>query len=142
MAIANLHETILTYKLRKNTLQQNMAMLTSQKTLALTQQSELMELKMAEEADIKAYYQGLYDEDECLQCEYDSYADIEAFKEAMFMIQAKNDDQLAELTAWEMAISNQITTDSTEIAEIDAYVESFKGFLSHNLSNDYNVKLN
>ena len=43
-----------------------------------------------------------------------------------------------DMTNWENALENQITTLSVELSEIDSYTESFKSMLSENAKNDYN----
>ena len=51
-------------------------------------------------------------------------------------------DQFDELTAWETAIDAQITTDSAELQEVNAYMESMKTMLSSNIQEDFNYGLN
>ena len=45
---------------------------------------------------------------------------------------------MADMTAWETELENQITTLSTELTEINSYMDSYKSMLSNNIKNDYN----
>ena len=47
MAIANLHETLMSYKLRRNALNLEITQLQNQKTLATYSQADAAELKLA-----------------------------------------------------------------------------------------------
>ena len=142
MAIANLHETLLTYTLRKNALAIEISELQSQKTLAAYQQADANSIKAQDEEEIRQFYRALYDENEDYQGKYKDYTQIPDFEEEMDKIAAKYNDQLAELTAWETALDNQITTDSAEMEEINAYTESIKSMLSSNIQGDFNYGLN
>ena len=142
MAIANLHETLLTYTLRKNALAIEISELQSQKTLAAYQQADANSIKAQDEEEIRQFFRALYDENEDYQGKYKDYTQIPDFEEEMDKIAAKYNDQLAELTAWETALDNQITTDSAEMEEINAYTESIKSMLSSNIQEDFNYGLN
>ena len=47
-------------------------------------------------------------------------------------------ENLDDLTAWETAIDAHITTNSAELEEINAYIESYKSMLSTNIQEDFN----
>jgi len=142
MAIANLHETLLTYTMRKNALAVEISELQSQKTLAAYQQADSNSIKAQDEEEIRQFYRALYDENEDYQGKYKNYTEIPDFEEEMDKIAAKYNDQLAELTAWETALDAQITTDSAELEEVNAYMESIKSMLSSNIQEDFNYGLN
>ena len=142
MAIANLHETLLSYKLRRNQINLEITQLQSQKSLATYSQADAMSLKSASEREKKAYFKALYENDPELQEKYTDYTQIPDFEEEMDKITAKYQDEMAELTAWETALDAQITTDSAELEEINAYMESLKSMLSTNIQNDFNYGLN
>ena len=142
MAIANLHETLLTYTLRKNALAAEIMEYQSQKTLALANQGDLQSLKFSRENEIKDYYKSLYNDDEELQENYIDYTEIPEFEEEMDKIAAEFQNQINELTAWETALDNQITTASAEQEEINAYIESLQTMLSSNIQEDFNYGLN
>ena len=55
----------------------------------------------------------------------------------MNKLTAKYNDEMAELTAWETVLENQITIDSAELEEINAYMESVKSMLSSNIQEDF-----
>ena len=142
MAIANLHETLLTYTMRKNALAVEISEFQSQKTLAAYQQADSNSIKAQDEEEIRQFYRALYDENEDYQGKYKNYTEIPDFEEEMDKIAAKYNDQLAELTAWETALDAQITTDSAELEEVNAYMESIKSMLSSNIQEDFNYGLN
>ena len=142
MSTANLHETLLNYALRRNALNIEITNLQSQKTLATYSQADAMSLKNAKDREAKEYFKKLYEDDPELQEKYTDYTQIPDFEDEIDKIVAEYNDQLAELTAWETAIDAQITTDSAELEEITAYMESLKSMLSSNIQNDYNYGLN
>ena len=142
MAIANLHETLLSYKLRRNAINLEINQLSSQKTLATYSQADRNAIKAKEEQDVRNYFKALYDGDEDLQLQYKDYTQIPDFEEEIDKITAKYQDEMAELTAWETALDAQITTNSAELEEINAYMESIKSMLSSNIQEDFNYGLN
>ena len=142
MAIANLHETLLSYKLRINQINLEITNLQSQKSLATYSQADAHSLKSADEHSIRDYFKQLYKEDPNLQDQYRDYTEIPEFEEEINKITAMYQDQFDELTAWETAIDAQITTDSAELQEVNAYMESMKTMLSSNIQEDFNYGLN
>ena len=142
MAIANLHETLLSYKLRRNELNLEITQLQNQKTLATYSQADAQSLKNAQIREIKDYFKVLYEGDEELQEEYLDYTEIPDFEDEIDKLTAQYQDQFNELTAWETAIDSQITTDSAELEEVNAYMESMKSMLSSNIQEDFNYGLN
>ena len=146
MAIANLHETILSYKLRRNQLNLEITEYQNQKSLATYSQADVQSLKNAETRSVKSYFKGLYEEDQAVggAHEYDDYHDyteIPDFEDEIDKLNAKFQDQLAELTAWETNLDAQITTASAELAEVNAYLESYKSMLSSNIQEDFDYSL-
>jgi len=142
MAIANLHETLLAYTMRKNAINLNITNLQSQKALALLQTQNTNSLLAAGKAELRDYYKDLFENDEELQEKYDSYTEIVDFEEAIEKIQAQYNDDLAEIAAWETQVDSEITTESAELEEINAYMESMKNMLSSNIQEDFNYGLN
>ena len=142
MATANLHETLLTYTLRKNALTLEIGELQSQKMLAVHSQGDARAIKAQDEDEVRQYFRALYDENEEYNGKYKDYTQIPDFEAEMDKIAAKYNDELEELTAWETALDAQITTDSAELEEINAYMESMQSMLSSNIQEDYNYGLN
>ena len=142
MAIANLHETLLSYTLRKNQLNVEMTNLQSLKTLAIHEQGDRRSIKGQDEDEVRRLFKSLYEEDPEYKGKYKDYTEIPDFEAEMDKIAAKYTDELAELTAWETALDAQITTDSAELEEINAYMESMKSMLSSNIQEDFNFGLN
>ena len=142
MAIANLHEVIQASILRRNQLNLEITQLQSQKSLATASQSDLTSLQTHEKASIRDYFKNLYENDEALQEKYTDYTEIPDFEEEIDKITAKFQDQLDELTAWETAVDAQITTNSAELEEVKAFLESYKSMLTTNIQEDFNFGLN
>ena len=142
MAIANLHETLLSYKLRRNELNLEITQFQNQKSLATYSQADAQSLKSSEQHSIRDYFKSLYEGDEELQAQYKDYTQIPDFEEEIDKLTAKYQDQFDELTAWETAIDAQITTDSAELEEVNAYIESMKTMLTNNIQEDFNYGLN
>ena len=142
MSIANLHETWLTYTMRKNQLNLEIMELQTQKQLAVASIADTNSLLAQGQAAIREQYRTLYEENEVYQANYIDYTEIPDFEEAMDAIAAMYQDQLDELAAWETQLNAQITTDSTELEEINAYMDSIKSMLSSNIQEDFNFGLN
>lgn len=145
MAIANLHETVLSYKLRRNQLNLEITEYQSQKTLATYSQADLQSLLSSEKASIRDYYKTFKQDDGTYLYdgqEYLNYTKIPDFEEAIDKIVAQYQDQLDQQAAWETALDAQITTSSAELEEVNAYLESMKQMLSTNISEDFNFGLN
>ena len=142
MAIANLHETLLNYTLRRNQLNLEITELQSQKTLALYAQADEASLKNAKERECKDYFKNLYDNDPDIRELYKAYDEIPDFEDEIDKIKAEYTEKLAELTAWETEIDTQITTNSAELEEVNAYMESIKSMLTNNIQSDFNYGLN
>ena len=138
MAIANLHETLLSYTLRKNQLNVEISEFQTQKTLAAYSQADVRSIKAQDEEEVRRYFKALYNGDTELKELYKDYTEIPDFEEEIDKIAAKYQDQLAELNAWETQLDAQITTDSAELEEINAYMESLKSMLSSNIQEDFN----
>ena len=142
MAIANLQEVIQSSILRRNQLNLEITQLQSQKTLATYSQADYQSLLSTEKHAIRDYFKSLYENDPALREQYHSYTEIEDFEEQIDKITAEFQDKLDELTAWETAIDAQITTDSAELQEVNAYIESYKSMLTTNIQEDFNYGLN
>ncbi len=142
MAIANLHETLISYKLRRNQLNLEITEYQSLKTLATYSQADAQSLKSSESHSVRDYFKSLYENDPELQAKYKDYTEIPDFEEEIDKITAQYQDKLDELTAWETALDAQITTASAELEEVNAYMESLKSMLTNNIQEDYNYGLN
>ena len=141
MAIANLHETLLSYKLRRNALNLELTEWQNKKSLATYSQADAQSLKNAESHSVRDYFKSLFEEDETLQGEYTDYTEIPEFEEEIDKITAKYQDMFNELTAWETSVDAQITTASAELEEVNACLESYSSMLSSNLQEDYDYGL-
>ena len=142
MAVANLHETVLMYKVRKAELTNEISELQTQKRLATYSQADVQSLLSSEKHSVRDYFKALYEGDTELQEKYLDYTQIPDFEEAIDRITAEFQDQLDELAAWETALDAQITTDSAELEEVNAYLESMKSMEQSNIQEDFNYGLN
>ena len=142
MAIANLHETLLSYTLRKNQLNFEISQLQTQKNLALYSQADAMSIKAQDEQELREFYKALYESDSDYQGKYADYTQIPDFEAELDKIAATYQEQLEQLNAWEIQLDAQITTNSAELEEINAYMESTKSMLSSNIQEDFNYGLN
>ena len=144
MAIANLHETLMTYKLRANELNLEITEYQAQKTLATYSTADAQQLKNADDNANRRYYKELYESDEAYykdECGYLDYTEIPDFEEMVDKITAKYEDELNELTAWETELDSLITTASAELEEVNAYKESIQSMLQNNIQEDFNYGL-
>ena len=142
MAEANLHEIIQSSILRRNQLQLEITFLQAQKTLATYSQADAQSLLSSDKHAVRDYFKTLFENDETLQEEYLDYTEIPDFEEQIDRIAAEFQDNLDNLTAWETAIDAQITTNSAELEEVNAYLSSYKEMLSSNIQEDFNFGLN
>ena len=142
MATATLHETWLTYKYRRNELNTQISYLQGQKNLAVYSRADKQSLRAAEEQEVRNQWREYYENNcDCCKDNYKDYTEIPDFDEAMDKIAAKYNDEIAQLEAWESQIDVQITTDSAELEEVKAYMESIKSMLSSNIQDDYEYGL-
>lgn len=141
MAIANLHETLLCYTLRKNQLNLEISEYQTQKTLAAYKQADTRSIKAQDEQEIRDFYKALYEGDEEYNGKYKDYTEIPDFEAEIDKIAALYQDQMDELSTWETQLDAQITTASAELEEINAYTESMKSMLSSNIQEDFNYGL-
>ena len=77
MAIANLHETLMSYKLRRNALNLEITQLQNQKSLATYSQADAQSLKNAQDRANRAYFKSVYEADQADggAHKYDDYKD-------------------------------------------------------------------
>ncbi len=141
MAVANLYETVLNFKLNRNRLNLELTEYQDQKLNATYAQADAQSLKNAESHSVRDYFKSLFEEDETLQGEYTDYTEIPEFEEEIDKITAKYQDMFNELTAWETSVDAQITTASAELEEVNACLESYSSMLSSNLQEDYDYGL-
>ena len=145
MAIANLHEVIASSILRRNQLNLELTELQNKKSLGIYSQADVQSLLSSEKHSIRDYFKSFKQEDGTYLYNgetYLNYTEITDFEEEIERITAEFQDQLDELTAWETVIDQQITTNSAELEEINAYIESYKSMLSTNIQEDFNFGLN
>ena len=141
MSIANLYETILASKMRSTQLQLEITELQSQKNLAVYAQTDAQSMLNNETRGIRDYFKEIYENDPTLQEKYVDYTEIPDYEEEVNRVTALYQDQLEELVAWETALDAQITTNSTELEEIKAFLESYESMLTTNIGDDFDYGL-
>ena len=154
MAVANLHETLINYKLRLNKINLDLTKLSNQKLLALYSQADLQSLKTAEEHSARDYCKGEYQKylkqiDKSGERDlYGSYTEFDIdgdgesdFEATLELLTARFQDELDEIAVWETSIDEEISTESTEKTEVTQYISSVQQMLSSNISNDYKFGL-
>ncbi len=143
MAIANLNETIMAYKLRRNRLQLEITNMQSQKRLAVNEQLDFTQLTQARKAEAKNEWKAEYEANKKgIYADLVSYTEIDEYEDAVEKIEADFEIFNAELTAWETDLDTRIATADTELKEVEAYLESYESMLSNNISNDFDYGLN
>ena len=142
MAIANLQETIQANILRRNQLNLEITELQTQKNLAAYSQMDVNSIMNSEKNAVRAHFKNLFETNENDYEDYEHYTEIPEYEEEIDRITAMFQEQLDELTAWETILDSQITTNSAELEEINAYLESYKSMLSTNIQEDFNFGLN
>lgn len=139
MAEATINETLLSYIYRRNQINMQITQYQNRKTLATTETADLAEWKTARYRSARTEYKKIWQTSHGgADGDYTDYTLLPEYQQEVEYINAKYDAEIAEITAWETNIDNQITTLSTELTEINAYTDTFKSMLSENIKNDYN----
>ena len=141
MAVATLHNLLLSYKIRLNQINLELSNLQGRKKIATAQSAEEQSILSWNKAELRNKYKDMFASDEELQELYTDYTDIPDFEEDLDRILAESTVRLDEISDWEEAINAQITTLSTEEEEIKAYMESVKSMEQSNIQEDYRYGL-
>ena len=141
MAIANLSEIIQSSILRRNQLQFEVSELSTQKQLLALSQGDTNSALSSAKSALREQFKEMFDTDSDLRCEYTDYTEIPEFQEELDKLTAHFEDELEQLAAQETAIDGQITTNSTELTEINAYLQQYKQYMTSNIQEDFNFGL-
>lgn len=141
MAIANLLETLNSYVLRKNVLQGEIMENQALKACAVAETANNNSILSAGKAELRARFKKIYADTPEYQNKYKDYEEIPEFEEEMAKLTAEIQEKLDDLANWELQLNNEQTQMSTEMTEIDAYIDSFKQMLQQNVTNDFNLSL-
>ena len=141
MAIANLSEIIQSSILRRNQLQFEVSELSTQKQLLALSQGDTNSALSSAKSALREQFKEMFDTDSDLRCEYTDYTEIPEFQEELDKLTARFEDELEQLAAQETAIDTQITTNSTELTEINAYLQQYKQYMTSNIQEDFNFGL-
>ena len=141
MAIANLSEIIQSSILRRNQLQFEVSELSTQKQLLALSQGDTNSALSSAKSALREQFKEMFDTDSDLRCEYTDYTEIPEFQEELDKSTARFEDELEQLAAQETAIDAQITTNSTELTEINAYLQQYKQYMTSNIQEDFNFGL-
>ena len=141
MAIANLSEIIQSSILRRNQLQFEVSELSTQKQLLALSQGDTNSALSSAKSALREQFKEMFDTDSDLRCEYTDYTEIPEFQEELDKLTARFEDELEQLAAQETAIDGQITTNRTELTEINAYLQQYKQYMTSNIQEDFNFGL-
>lgn len=139
MAEATLNETLLSYVARRNQINLQVAQFQTTKTVVSTETADLAEWKNSRYSALRTECKNIFSmsyKDSTYK--YVDYTQIPEYTEEITYVDCFYDSQTEDLTSWEASIDNQITTLSTELQEINSYMDSFKSMLNENIKNDYN----
>lgn len=141
MAIANLSEIIQASILRRNQLQFEVSELSTQKQLLALSQGDTNSALSSAKAALRDQYKEMFDTDPDLRDEFANYTEIPEFQEELDKLTARFQDELEQLAAQETAIDAQMTTNSAELTEINAYLQQYKQYMTSNIQEDFNFGL-
>ncbi len=140
MAEAVLNETLLSYVHRRNMITTQITQMQNSKTLASAQTRDLADWRTnrykAVRNECKNIFTTTYVNNP--QYTYHDYTEIPEYAEEIEYVDCYYESQVEEMTSWEAILQNQITTLSTELQEINSYMDSYKTMISENIKNDYN----
>lgn len=139
MAEAILNETLLSYVHRRNMINTQITQMQNSKTTAAAETSDLAEWKTAKYQALRAECKNIFSSTYINSTySYHDYTEIPEYTEEVEYIDCYYEAEVADMTAWETQLENQITTLSVELQEINSYMDSYKSMLSSNIKNDYN----
>lgn len=141
MAIANLSEIIQSSILRRNQLQFEISELSTQKQLLALSQGDTNSALSSAKAALREQFKEMFDTDSDLRCEYTDYTEIPEFQAELDKLTARFQEELEQLAAQETAIDAQMTTNSAELTEINAYLQQYKQYMTSNIQEDFNFGL-
>lgn len=139
MSEAILNETLLSYVQRRNQINMQITQYQNSKTLAAAETSDLADWKTSKYSALRTECKNIFSmsyKDSTYS--YVDYTEIPEYQEEVEYIDCYYEAQVEDMTAWESQLENQITTLSTELQEINSYMDSYKTMLSDNIKNDYN----
>ena len=139
MAEAILNETLLSYIYRRNQINTMITQYQNSKTLAAAETADLADWKTAKYQNLRAQCKNIFSNTYVGSTySFHDYTEIPEYVEEVEYIDCYYEAEMADMTAWETELENQITTLSTELTEINSYMDSYKSMLSNNIKNDYN----
>ena len=149
MAEANLNLCIQNYIIRRNEINNLLSDLSDQKMLISYQQmrnttkANAMKSALRQQWDARWHeeFDMASDQDAFME-KYGDYSAMEGYKSALESLNAELAILEEELTAKENHIDNQVTTNSTELSEINAYMDSYKSMIKKNIGDDFKYGLN
>ena len=140
------------YIWRRNQLNLELTQYQTQRSLANYTQKDYTQLQNTEENSVRDKYKAIWQTESKAFSEandgkdyktvYVDYTELPDYQEEIDIITAKYDEYLGELTAWQTALDAQITTASTELQEVNAYLQSFKSMQSSNIQDEFDFGLN
>ncbi|MBQ6515649.1 hypothetical protein IJI31_00560 [bacterium] len=148
MAESNLQLCIQSYIIRRNEINNLLSDLADQKMLISYQQLRNTTKANAAKSALRQQWSEKWNEQfdrasdqDAFMEKYGDYSAMEGYKTSLESLNAELAKLEEELTAKENHIDNQVTTNSTELTEVNAYMESYKSMLKSNIGNDFKYGL-
>ena len=140
MAEAALNETLLSYVHRRSQINTKITQLQNRKAVATAETADLADWKMSKYKDIRTDSKHIWSVSykDNPNFTYSDYTEIPEYTDEIDYVDCYYKAEIDDMSAWESAIENQITTMSVELQEINAYMDSYKTMLSQNIKNDHN----
>ena len=148
---ATLKETIESYIWRRNELNYQLTNYQTQKSLASYAQKDYVDLQNTEKRSLRDKYKDIWDSEALAYSNetgkdyksvYVDYTELPEYEEEIDISTAIYEEYLSELTAWQTELENQIASASTELQEVNAYIDSFKSMQSSTIQEEYDFGLN
>ena len=148
MAESNLQLCIQSYIIRRNEINNLLSDLADQKMLISYQQMRNTTKANAQKSALRKEWDDRWHEEfemasdqDAFMEKYGDYSAMEGYKTSLESLNAELAILEEELTAKENFVDNCVTTNSAELTEINAYMESYKGMMKNNISSDFNYNL-
>lgn len=137
-AIAATLGTLYLNEMQKHSLALRIAELQSEKTLATASQADYRDMKSQEINELRRSFKAEFEGNPEYVGKYKDYTELPEYKEELARIEAKFEDLYDEIQAWEDELDSETTTCSAQLELINAYKDSFSGWVSSGIQGDYN----
>lgn len=137
MAESSINETLLSYVYRKNQINVQLIQFQNSKNLALGETADLADWKTAKYQSLRSEYKKIFSLNYG-DTSYVDYTQLPEYKEEIEYVDCFYESEQQDLMDWEGCLDGQMQTLTTELSEINSYVDSFKTILSENIKSEFN----